>query len=79
LILDSIGVEKDYKVKPCWSYKKTRNGKLGTQQKEVNKKLNQFRVVVENAVDGVKWYCCISDIWRNRSERLKDGLMFLSL
>jgi len=34
---------------------------------------------VENTLAGVKRFRCISDICRNRSEKLKDGLMFLSL
>jgi len=78
LILGFIGVEKDYNVKCCLPYKKPRNGELTTQQKEFNKKLSRFRVRVENALAGVKRFRCISDICRNRSEKLKDGLMFLA-
>jgi hypothetical protein len=76
--LGFVGVEKDYKVKCCLPYKKPRNGELTTQQKEFNKELSRFRVRVENALAGIKRFRCISDICRNRSEELKDHLMFLA-
>jgi hypothetical protein len=76
--LGFVSVEKDYKLKSCLPYKKPRNREVTTQQKEFNKKLSCFRVRIENALAGVKLFLCISDICRNKTEELKDHLMFLA-
>jgi hypothetical protein len=55
--------------------KKPRGGELTKEEKEKNKELAKERVVVENAIGGVKRYNAVSGIYRNRICNFDDKLM----
>lgn len=55
--------------------KKPRGGELSKEEKAKNKELAKERVVVENAIGGVKRYNAVSDIYRNRISNFDDKLM----
>lgn len=55
--------------------KKPRGGELKEEEKAKNKELAKERVVVENAIGGVKRYNAVSDIYRNRISNFDDKLM----
>lgn len=56
--------------------KKATKGKpLTYQQKENNKVISSFRVVVEHAIGGMKRFKAYADIWRNRIVNLDDMIM----
>jgi hypothetical protein len=55
--------------------KKPRGGELTKEEKEKNKELAKERVVVENAIGGVKRYNAVSHIYRNRIIDFDDKLM----
>ncbi len=42
-------------------HKKQKNGALTKQQKEENKKMASKRVIVEQAIGGMKWYRIVSE------------------
>ena len=59
--------------------KKRRKGKpLTVDDKEMNKLISSYRVVVEHAIGGIKRYRCISEKLRNRKAFIDDTLMLLS-
>jgi hypothetical protein len=72
------GIQKDYALRIIIPFRKPRTRKLTREQKNFNKKVSRFRVRVENALAGVKRLRCITDVCRNKSEELKDHLMWLS-
>jgi hypothetical protein len=55
--------------------KKPRGGELTKEEKAKNTELAKERVVVENAIGGVKRYNAVSDIYRNRICDFDDKLM----
>ena len=55
--------------------KKPRGGELTKEEKEKNKELAKERVVIENAIGGVKRYNAVSHIYRNRIIDFDDKLM----
>lgn len=60
---------------------KTKNNpepKLTPEQKEYNKSISQIRVLVENAICGIKRYSILSYRFRNKCERLRDATIFLA-
>jgi hypothetical protein len=72
------GIVKDYAMRVLMPFRKPRTKELTEKQKEFNKIISRFRVRVENALAGVKRLRCITDVCRNKSEKLKDHLMWLS-
>lgn len=72
------GIDKDYSLRTVMPFRKPRTRNLTREQKKFNKKTSRFRVRIENALAGVKRLRCITDVCRNRSEELKDHLMWLS-
>ena len=44
-------------------------------EKEENKVISSFRVVVEHAIAGIKRFKAYSDIWRNKIINLDDKIM----
>lgn len=72
------GIQKDYSLKIFMPFRKPRTRELTQKQKKFNKKVSRFRVRGENALAGVKRLRCITDVCRNKSEELKDHLMWLS-
>ena len=68
------GLQKQYE-NICLPKKKRRGGELTKEEKEKNKELAKERVVVENAIGGVKRYNAVSHIYRNRIIDFDDKLM----
>lgn len=59
--------------------KKRRKGKLLTvYDKEMNKLISSYRVVVEHAIGGIKRYRCIAEKLRNRKAFIDDHLLLVS-
>lgn len=54
--------------------KKPKGGALSQSDKENNKVISSFRVVVEHAIGGYKRYKSASDIYRNRTANFDDKL-----
>lgn len=71
------GIQKDYPLKVFMPFRKPRTRELTKKQRKFNKKVSRFRVRGENALAGVKRYRCITDVCRNKTEELKDTLMYL--
>lgn len=72
------GIQKDYSLHIRMPFRKPRTKDLTKTQKRFNKRVSRFRVRGENALAGVKRLRCITDVCRNKSEELKDHLMWLS-
>lgn len=72
------GIQKDYSLKILMPFRKPRTRDLTKKQKEFNKKVSRLRVKGENALAGVKRMRCLTDVCRNKSEELKDHLMWIS-
>src|SRR5216683_311363 len=72
------GIAKDYPLRIVMPFRKLRTKELTKKQKQFNKKVSRFRVLVENALAGVKRLRCITDVCRNKNEEFKDRLMWLS-
>jgi hypothetical protein len=58
--------------------KKPRGRSLTLDEKEMNKLISSYRVVVEHAIGGLKRYRCISEKLRNRKAYIDDKLLLLS-
>ncbi len=57
--------------------KKTKKRPLTHEEKETNKIISHFRIVVENAICGIKRYGCVSNIYRNFNG-IDDKFMLIS-
>jgi hypothetical protein len=55
--------------------KATRGKPLTYAEKEENRVISSFRVIVENAIAGIKRFKAYADIWRNRIACLDDQVM----
>lgn len=59
--------------------KKRRKGKpLTIAEKEMNRLISSYRVVVEHAIGGIKRYRCVSEKLRNHKNFIDDTFMLLS-
>jgi len=83
--LGYLGFANDYKVKELnIPYKKQRkskknaNPKLKDWQKAKNKLISQFRILVENAIGGIKRYNILNQVYRNKKEKVRDLVMCLA-
>jgi hypothetical protein len=83
--LGYIGFEKDYECKslqiPFKKPYKTKNNpdpKLTPEQKAHNKFVSKTRVIVENAIAGIKRYNILVQKFRNKSDLLRDKAIFLA-
>lgn len=83
--LGYIGFLKDYECLklqiPCKKPYKTKNNpdpKLTAEQKKYNKFVSKTRVLVENAIGGVKRYNILVQKFRNKSEFLRDKGIFIA-
>lgn len=72
------GIQKEYSLNISMPQRKPRTRDLTKAQKKSNTKISRSRVLVENALAGVKRLRCITDVCRNKNEELKDHLMWLS-
>ena len=59
-------------------HKATKKHPLTGKQKEENKLISSFRVVVEHAIGGMKRLRSVSDIYRNKKANLDDRFMLLA-
>ena len=55
--------------------KATRKNPLTYAEKEENRVISSFRVVVEHAIAGMKRFKAYADIWRNKLPSLDDRVM----
>ncbi len=55
--------------------KVTKSKPLTVSEKEENRVISSFRVVVEHAISGIKRFKSFADIWRNRIQNLDDQVM----
>lgn len=83
--LGYLGFKKDYKVKELkipikkpYKTKKKPNAQLTVEQKEHNRNVSKVRVLVENAIGGIKRYNILVQRFRNKSERLRDKAIFIT-
>lgn len=58
--------------------KKPRGRLLTEDEKEMNRLISSYRVVVEHAIGGIKRYRCISEKLRNRKPFIDDQLLLLT-
>lgn len=58
--------------------KKSKGRPLTYDEKETNRIISSYRVLVEHAIGGVKRYRCISERLRNRKAYIDDTLLLLS-
>lgn len=58
--------------------KKPRGRELTANEKEMNKIISSFRVVVEHAIGGIKRYGCLSNKMRSRKAEIDDKFLLLS-
>lgn len=59
----------------CIPKKHARGKPLTSGEKENNRVISSFRVVVEHAIAGIKRFKAYSDIWRNKLRNLDDMVM----
>lgn len=58
--------------------KKPRGRELTADEKETNKIISSYRVIVEHAIGGIKRYRCISEKLRNRKPFIDDQFLLLA-
>ena len=58
--------------------KATRGKPLTYAEKEENRVISSFRVIVENAIAGIKRFKAYADVWRNKIAGLDDKVMRIS-
>jgi len=58
--------------------KKSKNRPLTYDEKETNRIISSYRVLVEHAIGGVKRYRCVAERLRNRKTYIDDTLLLLS-
>ena len=58
--------------------KKSKGHKLTYDEKETNKIISSYRVIVEHAIGGLKRYRCMSEKLRNRKAFIDDTFLLLS-
>ncbi len=58
--------------------KKTKKRPLTPDEKEMNKLISSYRVLVEHAIGGIKRYRCIAEKLRNRKAFIDDTFILLS-
>ncbi len=58
--------------------KKPKGRELTSEEKEMNRIISSFRVVVEHAIGGIKRYGCISNKLRSRKTAIEDTFLLLS-
>jgi len=58
--------------------KKPKRGELTPGEKEMNRLISSYRVVVEHAIGGIKRYGCMSNKLRSRKSAIEDIFLLLS-
>ena len=72
-----VGVQKDH-PNTLIPRKRSRGKPLSEEDKQNNRLISSFRVVVEHAIGGMKRYQCLQQPYRNRKPRLDDLFSLLS-
>jgi len=72
-----VGEEKDHKNIRI-PKKKPKGRQLTYDEKETNKIISSYRVIVEHAIGGIKRYRCMSERLRNRKPFIDDQFLLLS-
>ncbi len=72
-----IGADKDHE-NILIPKKKPRGRELTAHEKEINKIISSYRVIVEHAIGGIKRYRCMSEKLRNHKPFIDDTLLLLS-
>jgi len=73
------GVQKDFPdIKVQMPKRASRGHPLTKSDKQRNKKISRRRILVENAIGGVKRYRSVTDVFRNHTDKLADQLMLVS-
>ncbi len=62
----------------CIPKKRTKGKPLTPEEKEMNKLISSYRVLVEHAIGGMKRYRCMSEKLRNKKPFVDDTLILLS-
>ena len=77
--LGFTGIKKDYPDSTVVMPKKKPKGReLTAVEKERNKVISGFRVLVEHAIGGVKRFRITTDKFRNRGDAFNDRVMLLT-
>jgi len=58
--------------------KKPRGRELTPDEKETNKIISSYRVIIEHAIGGIKRYRCMSERLRNHKPFIDDTFLLLS-
>ena len=58
--------------------RKPRKKEFNTEDRKKNRQISSKRVLVENAIAGVKRLRCTTDVLRNHSEKLADQFMLIA-
>jgi len=72
------GIEKWHSLNVIIPIKKPKGGKLNDMDKFINKAISSTRVIVENAIAGVKRFKMVTDVFRNKTVDLKDKIMAIA-
>jgi len=72
-----VGSEKDH-PNIFLPRKKPKGRELTTHEKEINKIISSYRVIVEHAIGGIKRYRCMSEKLRNHKPFIDDTFLLLS-
>ena len=70
------GIEKDYLgLNILIPWKKPKGGELTGEEKDINKGISSIRVLVENAIAGIKRFKIVTDIFRNKVDGFADKVI----
>jgi DDE superfamily endonuclease/Helix-turn-helix of DDE superfamily endonuclease len=72
-----VGSEKDH-PNIFLPKKKPKGRELTAHEKEINKIISSYRVIVEHAIGGIKRYRCMSEKLRNHKSFIDDQFLLLS-
>lgn len=82
--LGYYGMEKEYEGKIQIPHKKPKKSKknpspqLSTKQKEENRDKSSVRILVENAIGGIKRYAILNNKFRNKKENFDDDVIAIA-
>lgn len=72
------GIKKDYpRLKVKIPKRASRNHPLSSEEKKKNREISQVRILVENALCGVKRLRSLTDVFRNIKENFSDKLILV--
>jgi hypothetical protein len=79
-VFTDTGFQGEQKTHPniCMPKKKSKGNPLTYDEKEMNKLISSYRVLVEHAIGGIKRFRCMSEKLRNRKAFIDDTFILLS-